>query len=473
MTTTVQILISFCVCPFLLLVYEIVFPTMNEHTRSLRKRSHLFSSPEKEHCYSCGREVKARQMSRHLAHFPQCAVDIERSRQRSANNRKPKKRKKKSDSVCTGLTHFDDADDGVDSNDCSSQLPRRRSSHRSIFSASNSHSQITNDRSATYMSPRDGEVTDFGTAENACDDIPVVDDNAAATVECEVRQTEDAPNSSIYEDEMSETEVEEGGTPNSSILVAYQEHTDSLDDNGLNLSLFSREEKVQLDLLQTLSNLCAPMKAYEAIMKWTIRSVRSGHVFRDTAITSRKTVLSRVTKRLNRDRLMPKWETLHLPYTDVTVKVAYFSASAVFADLLSCRHLNVDTNYIFDGDFNPDHNPYAVPSGSVIGDLNTGRSYLKTHRSLCKNTNDMVLACPLAIDKTICNVGGCGRLPLEPITMQYGLMQHDVRKKPEAMRVLGYIHPFFLNVDLQPAEPRVPVGPVTNAPEMYKCNLES
>jgi len=61
---------------------------------------------------------------------------------------------------------------------------------------------------------------------------------------------------------------------------------------------------------------------------------------------------------------MPKWETLHLPYTDVTVKVAYFSASAVFADLLSCRHLNVDTNYIFDGDFNPDHNPYAVPSGS-------------------------------------------------------------------------------------------------------------
>jgi hypothetical protein len=107
------------------------------------------------------------------------------------------------------------------------------------------------------MSPRDGEVTDFGTAENACDDIPVVDDNAAATVECEVRQTEDAPNSSIYyEDEMSETEaVEEGGAPNSSILVAYQEHIVSLNDNGLNLSLFSCEKKVQLDLLQTLSNI--------------------------------------------------------------------------------------------------------------------------------------------------------------------------------------------------------------------------
>jgi hypothetical protein len=268
-------------------------------------------------------------MSRHLAHFPQCAVDIERSRQCSTDNRKPRKRKKKSDSVPTGLNHFNNADNGVDSDDCSSQLPRRWSSRRSIFSASNSHSMITNDRSATFMSPRDGEVTDFGTAVNACDDFPVVDDDASATVECEVHQPEDAPNSSIHEEEMSATEVEEEGAPNSSILVAYQEHIDSLDDNGLNLSLFSCEEKVQFDLLQTLSNLCAPMKAYETIMQWTVRSVRSGHVFRDTAITSRKTVLSRVSKRLNRDSLMPKWETLHLPYTDVTVKVAYFSASAV------------------------------------------------------------------------------------------------------------------------------------------------
>ena len=150
------------------------------------------------------------------------------------------------------------------------------------------------------------------------------------------------------------------------------------------------------------------------------RYVCSGHVFFDSAITSRKTVLSRVTKRLNRDGLKPILDTLHLPYTNVTIKVAYFQASAIFADLLSCGHLNVDANYIFDGDWNPDHDPYAVPSGNVIGDLNTGRSYLKTHHSLCKNPNDMLLACPLAIDKTMCDIGGCGRLPLEPITYSMG-----------------------------------------------------
>ena len=93
--------------------------------------------------------------------------------------------------------------------------------------------------------------------------------------------------------------------PESSMLVEYQKHLNSLDDNGLNLSLFSCQEKVELDLLQTLSKIGAPMKAYEAVMQWTIRSVRSGYVFRDREITSRKTVLSRVTKRLNRDGLKP------------------------------------------------------------------------------------------------------------------------------------------------------------------------
>ena len=242
------------------------------------------------------------------------------------------------------------------------------------------------------------------------------------------------------DEEVEEEEVGEEDGPNSSMLAAYERHIESLNDNGLNLCVFSPEEKVQLDLLQTLGKLGAPMKAYEAVMQWKNRSVRSGYVFREEAIQSRKTVLSRVTKRLNRGELKPVWETLHLPYTDVTVRVAYFNAMAVFSDLLSCKLLNCDANYIFDGDWNEDLDPYAVPNGIIIGDLNTGRSYLKTHRKYCKNPNDMLLACPLAMDKTVCDVGGAGRLSLEPITIQYGLVKFDVRKKHDAMRVLGYVH---------------------------------
>jgi hypothetical protein len=60
----------------------------------------------------------------------------------------------------------------------------------------------------------------------------------------------------------------------------------------------------------------------------------------------------------------------------------------------------------------------------VVGDLNTGQPYLKTHHSLCKNPNNMLLVCPLAIDKAMYDIGGYGRLPLEPITLQYGMVQN-------------------------------------------------
>ncbi|KAI2491399.1 hypothetical protein MHU86_23154 [Fragilaria crotonensis] len=50
-------------------------------------------------------------------------------------------------------------------------------------------------------------------------------------------------------------------------------------DDGLELSLFSVEEKVQIDLLQTLKRLKAPMIAYDEVMKWAVRSCSEGHIF--------------------------------------------------------------------------------------------------------------------------------------------------------------------------------------------------
>jgi hypothetical protein len=120
--------------------------------------------------------------------------------------------------------------------------------------------------------------------------------------------------------------------------------------------------------------------------------------------------------------------------------MVYFKASAVFTDLLSCPPLNRDENYIFHGDVNPDHSPFATPPKNVIGDINTGRSYHQTHKKLCQNPNDMLLPCVLAIDKTTCDISGSGHFPMEPVAVQYGLMKRNVRKKPFAMRVLGYIN---------------------------------
>jgi hypothetical protein len=77
---------------------------------------------------------------------------------------------------------------------------------------------------------------------------------------------------------------------------------------------------------------------------------------------------------------------------------------------------------------NPDCNPFAKPNGAVICDINTSAAYLKTYDALIKNVEeDMLLPCILAIDKTTCNVGGGGRLLLEPIVVSSGLMKHDMK----------------------------------------------
>ncbi|KAI2496637.1 hypothetical protein MHU86_282 [Fragilaria crotonensis] len=176
---------------------------MNEHhTQSIRKRSHLFSSPEKERCYSCGREVKAGQMSRHFSHYPQCSVDIEGSRKRPATNhaRRRKRRKRLED---TTADPKDIDSDGVDSDHHPRQLHHRSSSRRSIFPVSRNDSH-----SLTITPEQRGEVNDFGTAsENPCDDFPVLDDEATPTVLGEVHQ-EDAPDSSIREFETASSAEE-------------------------------------------------------------------------------------------------------------------------------------------------------------------------------------------------------------------------------------------------------------------------
>ena len=195
-----------------------------------------------------------------------------------------------------------------------------------------------------------------------------------------------------------------------------------------------------VDLLMTLKKLRAPMKSYSEILKWAVRSQLSGYAFRDVPQTSRSVMLGRMQQRMNLQSLVPIQKDLYLPYSKTTIKVIYFDAKAVFQSLLTCPELNVDKNYIFHDPKNPLCNPFAKPLGDMLGDINTGSSYLKTYDKLVKNANDMLLACILAIDKTTCDTGGSGRLTVEPIMISYaGLMKHSIRKLPYAMRVLGFV----------------------------------
>ena len=99
-----------------------------------------------------------------------------------------------------------------------------------------------------------------------------------------------------------------------SILDAFVAHSESINDR-LSLSLFSVEEKVQIDLLQTLKRLGVPMISYNEIMRWASRSCLQGYAFlADVPIMSQKGVIDKLKLCVVVNSLEPLVKPLYLPY---------------------------------------------------------------------------------------------------------------------------------------------------------------
>ena len=374
-------------------------------------------SPEKDECSYCGRVVVAGPMGlvRHLARHPDCQLEYSMEHNSSFQV--------SSQSFAHDTVIVGEADD--------------IRTH-----CTNGPSSLVNPSvsSVSYDSVRRLSYDVIAGNEPVDDDFPVAHDESYDE-EVILEGSEGVGGQSCLSPNAESTPMVllDDACVDTSILDTYVARSESLND-GLSLSLFSIEEKVQVDLLQTLKKLRAPMVAYDEIMRWAIRSSLQGHVFRDIPLSSRKTVVKKLKVRVDVDSLCPIVKEIYLPYSKRFVEVVFFSAHAIFGSFLSCPDLNQDQNYIFNDEHDPNCNPFARPNGAIISDINTGRCYLRTYDQLVKNPEDMLLACILAIDKTTCDVGGGGRLSLEPIVVSYGLMKHDVRKTPLAMRVLGFIN---------------------------------
>ena len=230
-------------------------------------------------------------------------------------------------------------------------------------------------------------------------------------------------------------ETDEGEGPDVSVLDLCLKLF-KMRANPLGLARFSLEEQVQIELLDLLRKLNCPLKAFTLILKWAAKSNGSGHIFRDGFQPSRQKVITKLYERYNMNGLIPQEKLLYLPYTQRTVSMIYFNASEVFASLLSCSTLNQDANYFFD----EAKDPFVAPhTSSDVGDIHTGRCYRKTYQALIKMPGmDMLLPCVMAMDKT--HIDMAGRLQMEPLTISHGLLNHDVRRLPSAMRILGYIN---------------------------------
>jgi hypothetical protein len=212
-------------------------------------------------------------------------------------------------------------------------------------------------------------------------------------------------------------------------------HTNDDSDPWFGIDCYTVDEVVQIDLIHTLRTLKVPLKTYDAVMGWAHRAHSDGFKFGGNQ-PSRKSIMKKLFERHNMMGLQPKAKKLLLPYSQKVVEMIYFDAGAVFQSLLSCPVLNHESNILLNGD-----NPFTPPTGNprTISEITTGVGYRKTYAHLIKDqSKEILFPCIFAIDKAQCDKNS--RLSMEPLTLSHGLLKHKIRRKPMAMRILGYIN---------------------------------
>jgi hypothetical protein len=135
--------------------------------------------------------------------------------------------------------------------------------------------------------------------------------------------------------------------PDKSVLESFEKLL-LLCANPLDLEKFLQEEKVQIQLLQLLNELKAPLNAlFTAVLNWAAKAIDCGYFFKDGSQPSCDKVIQKLYTRYDMKGLIPKEKQLFLPYSKQTVSLVYFNATEVFASLLSCPTLNMDELYMF------------------------------------------------------------------------------------------------------------------------------
>ena len=245
-----------------------------ENARKRNAKKVLMLSPEKEQCLSCGRFVVAGPMglSRHFSIHPECSMMNE------------------------------------------SQIGKHRPGS-TIHSSAVHVPPLGKSTEYTRLVDDDDDDDDFGTSTFSDlddDHQELLTDAVDATFNHKESQPPDVNGMSSSDNSVAPLNF-------SNVFGNARSKRD--DDDGLNRSMFSLEEEVQVDLLQTLKRLRCPMIAYDEVMKWAVRSCSRGHSFHDIPISSRKTVMDKLRDRVDFEGLTPILKKLYLPYSNVFVDV--------------------------------------------------------------------------------------------------------------------------------------------------------
>ena len=193
------------------------------------------------------------------------------------------------------------------------------------------------------------------------------------------------------------------------------------------IRFYSDIEKSSLQLANILRSINAPLHTFDTVMRW-VKS--NSHVDLNHA-PNYKSLIRKMAQRCGLEGTFPQTINVTLPSGNQKSITKFSFVSNLFS-LLTDEDLMKPENLIFGN--NPFQRVQDHGHDHVFDDIETSEWYLKTQRTYCTSTKDVLVPIILFIDKTQVKAKN-----IEPISFTLGIFKRHLRRTPLSWRNFGLI----------------------------------
>lgn len=197
--------------------------------------------------------------------------------------------------------------------------------------------------------------------------------------------------------------------------------------------------KDALNLMRLLRQTKASLDTYDSVMEWHLKSTGKMHPHESLGqhanFRTRQSLFKDLRERYNMSENYNNNSKIILPCSRARVNIVWTDAKKAIQSLLTDPRIRAN-DYIFEG-----NDPFAPPTESnVIGDLHTGRAYIKTYDELIERPNEQILL-PVIFYIDGAATGQFSDHEITAVKISLGIFTRKARDNPHFWRTIGYIPP--------------------------------
>ena len=210
-------------------------------------------------------------------------------------------------------------------------------------------------------------------------------------------------------------------------------HQHLISNRNLRSGCSTKDFSVQLQLLQLVEAIGAPLQTYDKIMNWATTAYNSGYKF-PCHYPNRNNMINKISEVFCMRKMAPVYETITL-HDGNKCNVSHFDFEQMCYSLLSDKSLMKDSNFSLGNNHPKQFQKVNVDIMSCIED---GQMFQNTIGEVCVNEEDFLLGIKMFIDATHTDVHG--DWVLDPVNFTFTFFNNQITREKRAWRTLGFIN---------------------------------